>query len=159
MATNDIDDFINSAGGSAPAFKFKNIGDSVTGTVVRRSIIETPDLNTKEKVKNLVLELETDKEYTQEVTDRITGDIKKITGTRWSIWIRPSQLLTALSNALREEGAPPGSPQPGDRIAVKFASTEPSKTPGFSPKKVHAVQYKQGAPAASAAPTSVDDLL
>ena len=159
MATDEVDAFISSAGGSAPAFRFKNIGDSVTGTVVRRNIVESKDLNTKEMVKNLVLELETDKEYTQEVTDRITGDIKKITGTSWSIWIKPSQLLTALSNALREEGAPPGSPQPGDRLAIKFASTEPSKTPGYSPKKVHAVQYKQGAPAASAAPTSVDDLL
>lgn len=160
MATNEVDEFLNSAAGSSPAFKFKNIGDSVMGTIVRRSVVETDSLRKDEgKVKNLVLELETDHEYTQPVTNRRTGETTDVTGKNWSIWIKVGQLLTALSNALREEGAPPGSPNPGDRISVKFTSTEPASKPGYSPKKIYTVQYKQGAPDRSEAPTSVDDLL
>ena len=154
-----VSDFMNeNAGNNIPGFTFTNIGDSVMGTVMRRSVPDVPVIGSKtgETEKKLILELKTDKEYTQTKKDRKTGEPMLVTGDEWSLWIGKGQMLTALGQALKEENAPEDAPCVGDRIKVTFKETEPSKTPGFNPKKVYEVQYKAGAPVAA---TSVDELL
>ena len=150
---NEVDDFFRqNTGAGAPSFKFRNMGDSITGTITRRNIVETTPIGGGDKVKNLVLELETDHEYT--VPDK---DGSPITGNSWSVWVKPSQLLSEIGRALRDAQAPPGSPDCGDRIQITFTGTEPASKPGFSPKKVYSVNYRVGARSA-AAPMTVDDL-
>lgn len=143
MATDEISDFINSnAGNSAPSFKFKNIGDKLVGTVKRRAVVETKDLNdASKKVKNLVL------------------DIEDADGELHSLWIKPSQLLSALAGALKETNAVPGSPLVGDRLGVEFTDTEAPKQAHHSPKKIFKVSFRQGEANRPSEPNSVDDLL
>jgi hypothetical protein len=151
--SNEVDDFLRqNASAGAPAFKFRSVGDSVRGTIVRRAIVGTTPIGGGEKVNNLVLEVETDTEHT--IPDK---DGNPVTGNQWSVWIKPSQLLSEIGRALRDAQAPPGSPDAGDRIEITFTGTEPASKPGFSPKKLYKVNYRVGA-RTSAAPMSVDDL-
>jgi hypothetical protein len=158
---DDVDDFLkqNSKKG-VPGYSFLEVGDSVVGTITDRQVVEVPVIGSKtgEKQKKLVLSLRTDKEYSQTKRDKETGQPVVVTGNEWSLWIAPGQMLSAISNAVRDANAPEGSPRIGDRLAVKFTGTEPSKTPGFNPKKVYEASYKVSAEVASAAP-SVEDLL
>lgn len=167
MATDhqDIDDFINSGGSRAPAFKFVNAGDSVVGTVTSRSKVNVPVIGKPGEVEEqLLIQLKTDKEYTCMGKDKAGAPVT-LTGDSWSVYVRPnSQMLTALAQSLRDGGAPKGGPHPGDRLAVEFVGTEPSKTQGFAPKKVYRILYKHVAQealasaAASSGAVSVDDL-
>lgn len=145
MATDqEIDDVINSASGGCPAFKFRTFGDKIIGTVTRRNVVETANLNGgTEKTKNLVLEIAADEPITQVQTDGTS-----ITGTDWSVWFKvPSQALGALTAELRARGASTGTPKAGDRLGVEYYDAEKPQHPGHSPKKLHRVQYKAAAPA------------
>lgn len=157
---DDIEAFMSEASGKkVPGFTFTNVGDSLVGTVTRRSIADVPVIGSKtgEREKKLIIELKTDKEYSQPKKDPETRQTVMVTGDEWSLWIRKSQLLTALSNALKAADAPKGAPLPGDRIKVVLKDTEPSKTPGFNDKKIYEVTYKAGAP--EVPPVDVDELL
>jgi hypothetical protein len=154
MATDqEITDVLNSASGGCPSFKFKTFGDKIIGTVTRRNVVETPNLNGgTEKTKNLVLEVVSDEEHTQ-----VQSDGTSITGSEWSVWFKvPSQALAALTAELKAKGGTVGSPKEGDRIGVEYYDAEPPARPGHSPKKLHRVQFK---PAAPALVTSASDLL
>lgn len=161
---SDISDFINSGSGGAPAFKFVNKGDKIMGTVIRREVVESTELNDKTKVvKNLTIQIRSDEEHTLPVRDKVTGAPVMVTGREWTVWVKPnSQMLSALGLALQAGNAPKGAPLPGDRIAFEFTDTEPSKTVGFNDKKVYAVVYKhvpQTATVGTAASgVSIDDL-
>lgn len=117
----------------APAFKFEQIGDKVAGEVMRANVVDGTDLNGNPQ-RQLVIQVRTD------------------AGTEHAIWVKPGQQLTALYKALHE--AKPNDPQPsveaGDRLAMLFATTEPSKTPGFTPKKVFQCAVRAGTPTAAA---------
>lgn len=154
-----VDEFMNEVSGKkVPGFKFTNVGDSLMGTVTRRQVAVVPVIGKPgEQEKKLIIELKTDKEYTQPKKDRETGQTVMVTGDEWALWIKKSQMLVALSAALKEADAPQGAPLPGDRIKVTLKATEPSKTPGFNDKKVYEVQYKAGAPELNA--VDVDELL
>lgn len=154
MATDqEIADVLNSGGTGLPPFKFKTLGDKIIGTVTRRNVVETANLNGgTEKTKNLVLEVASDEEYTQVQTDGTS-----ITGSEWSVWFKvPSQALTALSTEVKAKGGSVGSPKEGDRIGVEYYDAEPPSRPGHSPKKLHRIQYKAAAPALV---NSANDLL
>lgn len=142
-ATDEISEFINAnTGNSAPSFKFKEIGDKLVGTVQRRAVVETKDLSDpSKKVKNLVLELE------------------DAQGELHSVWIKPSQLLSALSDALKSANAVQGSPLVGDRLAVAFVDTEAPKQSHHSPKKIFTVTFRQGDVNRPTTANTVDDLL
>lgn len=141
--SDDIFDFINSnTSQKNPSFKFTNVGDKLVGTIVRRAMVDTKDLNSGEKVRNLVLE--------------VTNDAD---GVVYALWIKPSQLLTALGRALADVNAVKGSPYEGDRIGVEFTGTEPPKQAGLSPKKIYRVHFKQGDANRPAETNSVEDLL
>lgn len=133
---NEVADFIdnNSGGGGAPSFKFANVGDTLKGTIKRLAVVTTTDNNTKESVKNLVINVETDDEE------------------EFTLWIKPSQLLQALSEALNKAGIKSTEMAPGDRIAVEFYDTKPTK---LSPQKLYRVKYKA---APRAANINLDDL-
>jgi hypothetical protein len=141
---SDISNFINNhTGGGSPAFKFKVLGDFVSGTVTKVDIVERPNLSnpTGEKVKNLVITL--DVEGAREAGQTLNE------GTR-SLWIKPSQQLQALSNALREVGA--NSVEEGARIRMEWYGEEPTN---LSPKKLYRAAYKPGASSS----VSMDDLV
>lgn len=153
VTDNEIADFIGKGSGdSLPAFKFKSFGDKITGTVTRRAIVDSTDLNDATiKVKSLVLDIKADEPITQVQTDGTS-----VTTDAWSIWIKPSQLLSALAAELKAKGADAGRPREGDRIAVEYYDAEPPTKPGRSPKKLHRVQFKA---AALATVQSASDLL
>lgn len=134
---DDIADYLSTTG---TAFKFNDIGDAVGGTIINAKIVEGEDLSRPPKpTKTLVITLESKD------------------GDEWSVWVKPGQMLTALSNAVKT--AKPGVTKPsieeGDKVSFTFERTEPSKTVGFNPKKVYAVAYKAAAPSA----VSADDLI
>jgi hypothetical protein len=146
MPTTDTDIAAFVSGGSydkadkVPSFKFQRVGDKILGTVTRRSIVETDSLNgSGEKQKNLVLEVRSDDEITQQQRDG-----SSITSKDWTVWFKsPSQILGALGAELKAKGADSGAPREGDRIAVEFYDTEPPARAGHSPKKMHRVSFKQ----------------
>jgi hypothetical protein len=142
---DEISDFINSnTGGGAPSAKFKQLNDKVVGTITRRSIVTTKDQKTHVEVKNLVIEIDD--------VSGVEGGAPVEPGPR-SIWVKPSQLLQALSNALKEAGT--SAVTVGDRIAVEWYDEEPTN---LSPKKIFRVAYKPLAGASASAALSVDDL-
>lgn len=153
MATDtELDELLSGySGEKVPSFGFRSIGDKIVGTVTRRSIVETVEPNQPEKRKNLVLDIQTDSPLTQ-----VRSDGQTVTSDRFTLWVKaPSQQLSALTEALKAAGAPPGSPKAGDRVACEWFDSEPSKK-NLSPKKLYRWQYKAGAPAVV---NSVDDLL
>lgn len=136
-----VDDFMNENRlKKVPGFNLKEVGDSILGTITGRDVADLPKLGSKtgETDRKLILQLKTDKEYTQPGKDKDKNPIM-ITSDEWALFIGKSQLLGALNKALAEADAPVGSPRIGDRIAVKLVGFEPTD---LSPKKIHEVTYK-----------------
>jgi hypothetical protein len=108
--------------------------------------VKTKDQKTKEEIKNLVIELAD----ASGIEDGVPFSDRSV-----SVWVKPSQLLQAISSALREAGAK--RVEVDDRIAVEYYDEEPT---ALSPKKLYRVAYKVAvsATSASSAALSVDDL-
>lgn len=147
MTTTDpIADFLNERTGDyAQAFKFEEVGDTIAGTITHRNIVDGTDLK-GEQTRSMVITVVADD------------------GAEAALWVKSGNMLANLGKALRD--AKPGEARPtvaeGDRIAVKFTHTEPSKTAGFAPKKIYAVSYKAAARQTAPAPAggvNVDDLI
>jgi len=148
--TNPLD-----GGGSGfPAFKWREVGDLIRGTVISDGLdeVETPKLGTKtgETQKSVVFEIESDRELSI-----VNADGDTITGTQWTIWLRkPSQPFAELRNKVRAAGHK--SVDRGDTVAIKFIRVEKPTQPGFNGQRIFAASF---AKAVSVDALAGDDLL
>ena len=129
----DIDDFLTASG--APAFKFTEIGDTIKGTVTSVEKRDVFKFGTQEpdtwpngnKKEQLVITVDAD-------------------GEEFRIFaVKPSAMFAAIREAVAKSG---GRFAEGGTLAVKHTGTEPSKTPGYAPRKLFAAKYEPPAPVA-----------
>lgn len=131
----EVNEFLKSSSGDLhPGFKFAAIGDTIKGRICEApKVVETPNLNTGNPEKKLVLAVETEE------------------GETWSVWIRRGFLARAVNEAIEAAGAT-GLAE-GGTIAIRYSEDRDTGKP--QPAKVFVAKYQP--PAASA--VSVDDLL
>ncbi len=139
-------------GNGYPAFKFKDVGDSIAGEITSepRQVTTKAIEQGKPDVDNIVFELHTDAPVS------CKGKLNEVVeGQDWTIWIPiRSQRYTALYEAVVGAGH---KLSVGARIAIRLANLEDVGKP--SPMKVFEVAYKPAAPAAAGEPASVAALL
>lgn len=138
--TNDVNDFLNSAGGP-PAFKFTNVGDTAKGTVVTATVQQARDFKTGQPktyddgnpIKELVVTL------------------RREDGEECRVFCKPAA-KAAIRDAVVAAGAQ--GLEPGGQLAVQYSGDEAAQTVGLNPKKLFKAQYQ---PPANT--VSTDDLL
>jgi hypothetical protein len=155
--STDPNDFINSAQ-SVPGAKFETVGDTVKGTVIDTDVRQCTKFGTTEPEwwddaksqpkMQLVVTLQTD--------SRDGGNDDD--GRRRIYGPKPSNMLAAIAEALKQAGAKAGLAgsarlEPGGTLAVRFTGERPHEKPGFNPIKEYAAAY---APPTNAA---ADELL
>lgn len=109
------------AGGNNVTFEAP--GDSVAGTITYATIEDGTDMKGNPQRKRIL-------------------DIQDDEGTVWRLYVKPGMMTAELGKALRDHGLE--GPRAGDKIAVVFETTKPSKTAGYNPVKVYSVAYKPG---------------
>ena len=109
------------AGGTAVTFEAP--GDRVAGTITYATIEDGTDMKGNPQRKRIL-------------------DIQEDDGTVRRLYVKPGMMTSELGARLREFGLE--GPRVGDRIAVVFETTKPSKTAGYNPVKVYSVAYKLG---------------
>lgn len=147
--TNEIDGFLLGGGGSSASFE--NVGDSVTGTIVSAEVRDQTDI-----ASGAVLTWDNGDVRKQLVVTIATGlkDDEDDDGNR-SLYVKGSKkpgsksLHDAVASAVRNAGA--HSLEVGGTLTVTHDGTEPSKTRGFSDRKLYSASYKAPDKAAQAA--------
>lgn len=159
QAPPSVDDLL---GGGSPILKFESIGTTHKGTVIRAETSQQTDFDTGEPkfwpngdpMWQIILHLATDYRDTEVAND--DGERR--------IFVK-GNMLAQLKGALRAEGAK--TIDPGDLIAIQYASDGTPSRRGLNPPKQYAVQIKKGAGRQAAAleqgegepPAAVTDLL
>lgn len=142
--SDPVQDLLDNAGGGAPAFKFTNFGDRVTGTVTSRRVKDIPAMKPGDPARpTLIIDLRADD------------------GSEHALFVKEGQMTAALGRAVKEAGRQ--TIVVGDRMAVEFTHTEKASKAGYNDKKMFAVAYKAGAqqpePVAAAAGVDLSSLI
>lgn len=124
----DIDSFLSFSG--APAAKFEEVGDIARGTVVAAQITQAMKFGTMEPdwwpsgepKEQLVITLDTDEGPRRLFAVKMNA---------------PGCQFRAILDAKAGR-----SFQVGGTLSVKYTGTEPSKTPGFAPRKLFVAKYE-----------------
>jgi len=137
--TNEIDNFLLGGGGKSASFE--DIGDSVTGTIASAEVRDQTDIGTGvilkwdngDVRKQLVVMLQTSQRDDEDDDGRRSLYVKgsKKAGSR--------SLHDAIAAAVRAAGAK--SLDIGGTLTVIHDGVEPSKTRGFSDRKLYSASY------------------
>ena len=135
---SNVTDFLFSSG--VPSAKFPSIGTTVKGTVTAAEVTQQRDFDSGQP------KFWDDGSPMQQIeitisTDERDPDIEDDDGTR-KLYVK-GQMLKALRSTLQAVGSK--SIDPGDLIAVQYASDGEAKKRGFNPPKQYSVQVKKGA--------------
>lgn len=145
---SDIDDFIHGSRG-APSAKFPTVGTVVSGTIATK-----PEVTQRRDIDGNMMTWDDGNPRMQLVitlqTDERDPDVEDDEGLRRIFAPRPSNLLTAIADALKKSGA---RLEPGGLLAVKFTGEKPHEKRGYNAIKEYAAQYQPPAG------PSADDLL
>jgi hypothetical protein len=153
-----LSDINNLAGGSTPTdgtFKFKRVGDTVKGKVLRSSLVETTDRKTNRTKTALVVDIEVAAAKGGIVTKIDEDGIEQIkvsdfaTGSTATVWLNQGFGIGAIRDALLESNA--SELRDGGTLAIRL--TEKRDTGKESPANVFAAKYEP-----PVGGTSVDDL-
>lgn len=144
-----VDDLL---GGGSPILKFEAIGTTHKGTVVRAETSQQTDFDSGapkfwddgKPMWQIVLTLATDARDPEVVND--DGERR--------IFVK-GNMLAQLKAALRAAGAK--TIDPGDLVAVQYASDGTPSRRGLNPPKQYLVQVKKGAGAQAAALLDADE--
>ena len=134
----NVTDFLFSSG--IPSAKFPTIGTTVKGNVTAAEVTQQRDFDSGQPkywddgspMNQIEITISTDER---------DPDIEDDDGTR-KLYVK-GQMLKALRSALQATGSK--SIDPGDMIAVQYASDGEAKKRGFNPPKQYSVQVKKGA--------------
>lgn len=137
-----MDDFMSGAGGGdkLPAYKFENIGDTISGVVTDVTKLEdrTPDGTAKTWPNGDPMHVWV---FTMDTTGNGTGDTV--------LWVR-GNMVTAIRQALADAGLKP-SDRP--KLTVKHHAVGEPKSKGYAPPKL----YKAKAEASPKPSVELDD--
>lgn len=129
--------------GGAPAFRFDNVGDTVTGTIISAEAQQQKDYATGDlkfwddgkPMIEIVLTLST--ALRDPAIEDDDGDRR--------VFVR-GQMLTALKTAIRKSSD--SQPKPGARITVAYSGDGEAKKRGYNAPKLYTVEYTAAAQAA-----------
>lgn len=132
---DDLDDLFS--GGGSPAIKFKNIGDSIAGTITALEVREQKDFDSGEVLtwedgsprKELVITV---------ATILRDASIEDDDGSR-RIFAK-GNMFTAVRDSIRKAKAK--KPEVGGRITVTYSADGEAKKKGYNPPKLYTAIYE-----------------